>query len=94
MDMKMKPYLAIATGNEVGMIEVVLNAETTAGINKVIHRWWRDKYIMSDGCDENDGGDMMVVMVWWLWAYDGCDGYDAVCEWLEVLVWWFARWTR
>eukprot|EP01103_Thecamoeba_quadrilineata_P016510 TRINITY_DN5541_c0_g2_i1.p1 TRINITY_DN5541_c0_g2~~TRINITY_DN5541_c0_g2_i1.p1 ORF type:complete len:1076 (+),score=197.79 TRINITY_DN5541_c0_g2_i1:18-3245(+) len=34
LDLRMHPYGCIATGNEVGMIEVVLNADTTANINK------------------------------------------------------------
>eukprot|EP01103_Thecamoeba_quadrilineata_P013540 TRINITY_DN3788_c0_g1_i1.p1 TRINITY_DN3788_c0_g1~~TRINITY_DN3788_c0_g1_i1.p1 ORF type:complete len:1188 (-),score=230.45 TRINITY_DN3788_c0_g1_i1:129-3692(-) len=34
LDFRMHPYGCIATGNEVGMIEVVLNADTTANINK------------------------------------------------------------
>jgi len=33
-DLRMQPYGCIATGNEIGMIEVVLNADTTANINK------------------------------------------------------------
>jgi hypothetical protein len=35
LDLKMSPYHCVETGNETGMIEVVLNAETTAGIQKV-----------------------------------------------------------
>jgi len=35
LDLKMSPYHCVETGNEIGMIEVVLNAETTAGIQKV-----------------------------------------------------------
>eukprot|EP00029_Vermamoeba_vermiformis_P008360 TRINITY_DN3889_c0_g1_i1.p1 TRINITY_DN3889_c0_g1~~TRINITY_DN3889_c0_g1_i1.p1 ORF type:complete len:1634 (-),score=443.27 TRINITY_DN3889_c0_g1_i1:6-4907(-) len=34
LDLKMSPYHCVETGNETGMIEVVLNAETTAGIQK------------------------------------------------------------
>ena len=34
LDLLLKPYGCIATGNEIGMIEVVLNADTTANINK------------------------------------------------------------
>lgn len=36
LDLKMSPYHCVETGNETGMIEVVLNAETTAGIQKVL----------------------------------------------------------
>ena len=35
MDMHLTPYRVVATGYESGMIEVVLNAETTANIQKV-----------------------------------------------------------
>ena len=35
MDLLLKPYGCIATGDEIGMIEVVKNAETTANINKL-----------------------------------------------------------
>jgi hypothetical protein len=34
LDLRMSPYGCVATGDEVGMIEVVLNAETTANITK------------------------------------------------------------
>jgi len=34
LDLLLKPYGCIATGNEIGMIEVVLRADTTANINK------------------------------------------------------------
>lgn len=34
LDMQMSPYLCMSTGNEVGFIEVVLNADTTAHISK------------------------------------------------------------
>jgi phosphatidylinositol-4,5-bisphosphate 3-kinase catalytic subunit alpha/beta/delta len=34
LDLLLKPYQCIATGDEIGMIEVVLNSETTANINK------------------------------------------------------------
>ena len=34
LDLLLNPYGCIATGDEVGMIEVVLNAKTTADINK------------------------------------------------------------
>ena len=36
MDMHLTPYRVVSTGKESGMIEVVLNAETTANIQKVI----------------------------------------------------------
>lgn len=32
-DYRMKPYKVITTGDQVGMIEVVVNAETTANIH-------------------------------------------------------------
>jgi len=34
LDLRLQTYGCIATGNEIGMIEVVLNSETTANINK------------------------------------------------------------
>ena len=34
LDLQMSPYGCISTGDGVGMIEVVLNAETTASISK------------------------------------------------------------
>jgi len=34
LDLKMNPYGCVATGNEIGFIEIVLNADTTANINK------------------------------------------------------------
>jgi phosphatidylinositol-4,5-bisphosphate 3-kinase len=34
LDLLLKPYGCIATGDEIGMIEVVQNADTTANINK------------------------------------------------------------
>ena len=34
LDLLLKPYGCIATGDEIGMIEVVKNADTTANINK------------------------------------------------------------
>lgn len=34
MDLRMNCYGAVSTGNEIGMIEVVLNSITMAGINK------------------------------------------------------------
>lgn len=34
LDLLLSPYQCIATGDEIGMIEVVLNSETTANINK------------------------------------------------------------
>lgn len=33
LDLRMRPYRCITTGDEVGMIEVVLNSETTSGIS-------------------------------------------------------------
>jgi len=33
LDLRLQPYGCIATGNEIGMIEIVLNSETTANIN-------------------------------------------------------------
>lgn len=38
MDLRLKPYVAIATGDEQGYIEVVLNANTLANIQKVVMR--------------------------------------------------------
>src|SRR3990167_5864832 len=35
MDLHLTPYRVVATGKESGMIEVVLNAETTANIQKM-----------------------------------------------------------
>jgi hypothetical protein len=35
LDLQLKPYGCIATGNEIGMIEVVLDSETCANINIV-----------------------------------------------------------
>ena len=35
MDMQMSPYGCISTGDQLGMIEVVLNAATTANITQV-----------------------------------------------------------
>lgn len=35
MDLRLQPYRCVATGDNVGMIEVVLNATTNADINKV-----------------------------------------------------------
>ena len=32
--MKLKPYGVISTGNEIGMLQVVLDSETTASINR------------------------------------------------------------
>jgi len=34
LDLKMNPYGCIATGNEIGFIQVVINSDTTANINK------------------------------------------------------------
>jgi phosphatidylinositol-4,5-bisphosphate 3-kinase len=34
-NLRMSPYGVIATGNEIGMVEVVLDSETTASINRV-----------------------------------------------------------
>jgi len=34
MDLRLKPYGCVATGDEIGMIEVVLNSDTAANINK------------------------------------------------------------
>ena len=34
IDFRLSPYACVATGDEVGFIEVVLNANTTAGITK------------------------------------------------------------
>jgi len=34
LDLKMNPYGCISTGNRVGLIEVVLNADTIANIQK------------------------------------------------------------
>lgn len=34
MDLMLSPYRVIVTGDQLGMLEVVLNAETTAGINR------------------------------------------------------------
>ena len=34
LDLRMSPYGCVSTGDEVGMIEVVLNSETTANITK------------------------------------------------------------
>ena len=34
LDLRMSPYGCVATGDEIGMIEVVLNSETTAKITK------------------------------------------------------------
>lgn len=34
LDLQLLPYKAMATGDQAGLIEVVLNAETTANINK------------------------------------------------------------
>lgn len=33
-DFRMKPYKVITTGDQVGMIEVVVNADTTANIHR------------------------------------------------------------
>ena len=33
-DLRMKPYKVVATKDQVGMIEVVLNSDTTANIHK------------------------------------------------------------
>lgn len=35
LDLKMTPYQCIETGDLVGMIEVILNSETSAAIQKV-----------------------------------------------------------
>jgi phosphatidylinositol-4,5-bisphosphate 3-kinase len=34
LDLRLNPYGCVATGDELGMIEVVLNASTTASVNK------------------------------------------------------------
>ena len=34
LDFRLKPYLCLSTGNEVGLIEVVLNAETVSSIQQ------------------------------------------------------------
>ena len=34
LDLLLNPYGCVATGDEIGMIEVVMNADTTANINK------------------------------------------------------------
>eukprot|EP00163_Fabomonas_tropica_P026300 TRINITY_DN477_c0_g1_i2.p1 TRINITY_DN477_c0_g1~~TRINITY_DN477_c0_g1_i2.p1 ORF type:complete len:1361 (-),score=382.34 TRINITY_DN477_c0_g1_i2:229-4311(-) len=34
LDLKLKPYACVSTGDELGMLEVVLNAETTAAITR------------------------------------------------------------
>jgi len=34
LDLRLKPYGVIATGDEIGMLQVVLDSETTAGINR------------------------------------------------------------
>lgn len=35
MDLRLQPYRCVATGDGIGMIEVVLDAATNANINKV-----------------------------------------------------------
>eukprot|EP01100_Stratorugosa_tubuloviscum_P003220 TRINITY_DN1767_c3_g1_i2.p1 TRINITY_DN1767_c3_g1~~TRINITY_DN1767_c3_g1_i2.p1 ORF type:complete len:297 (-),score=122.69 TRINITY_DN1767_c3_g1_i2:169-1059(-) len=59
LDLRLQPYGCIATGNMEGMIEVVLNAETTANINKqaggahaVLKKNTLKKWIMKHNPDE------------------------------------------
>ena len=35
MNLRLKPYGVISTGDQIGMLQVVLDSETTASINRV-----------------------------------------------------------
>jgi phosphatidylinositol-4,5-bisphosphate 3-kinase catalytic subunit alpha/beta/delta len=61
LDLLLNPYGCIATGDEVGMIEVVLNARTTADINKahggtkaVLYRDTLTKWLRSHNTSDAD----------------------------------------
>lgn len=45
-NLHLKPYGVMATGNDVGMVEVVLNSDTTANINRVC--FWDRKCVYVD----------------------------------------------
>lgn len=47
LDLRLSPYGCLATGNEEGMIEVVLNAETLAKITKNVTAAFKDDPLMN-----------------------------------------------
>lgn len=40
LDLQLRPYACVSTGDDIGMLEVVLDAETTSQISQVCCRLW------------------------------------------------------
>ena len=73
LDLRMTPYQCVSTGDELGMLEVVVNSDTTANIHKATHHMgaldktsiatWLKESAMRNGMKYDDAGEALTLLI-------------------------------